>query len=157
MARLIAFVAEADAKVSSSIDRSRPAKPDNPSWRKRHFSSVLPPGAMLVVAIAPGLTIGLVLPSGRSCRYPGHGGEVAPTYRRCYRWAWRGDDSPLGPTLSPILQMASDLEAVLLVLRPVVQTRSVGSAAGGSDPFGWLWSRLSRGSAARCGRPEPNE
>src|SRR4029453_15123929 len=66
MARLIAFVAEADAKVSSSIDNSRPAKLDNPSWRKRHFSSALPPGAMLVVAIPPGLTIGLVLPSGRS-------------------------------------------------------------------------------------------
>ena len=27
------------------------------------------------------------------------------------------------------------------------------SAAGGSDPFGWVWSRLSRGSAAHCGRP----
>src|SRR5688500_15460441 len=33
---------------------------------KRHFSSVSPPGDMLVVAIAPGLIIGLVLPSGRS-------------------------------------------------------------------------------------------
>ena len=29
------------------------------------------------------------------------------------------------------------------------------SAAGGSDPFGWVWSRLSRASAAHCGRPEP--
>jgi hypothetical protein len=32
----------------------------------RHFSSVLAPGAMLVVAIAPGFTIGLVRPSIRS-------------------------------------------------------------------------------------------
>jgi hypothetical protein len=29
----------------------------------------------------------------------------------------------------------------------------LSSAAGGSDPFGWVWSRLSRSSAARCGRP----
>jgi hypothetical protein len=31
--------------------------------------------------------------------------------------------------------------------------RVSSSAAGGSDPFGWVWSRLSRGSPAHCGRP----
>src|SRR5215212_2464910 len=62
----MAFVAEAEAKISSSISSSRPANRDKPSWMKPHFCSVVSPGAMLVVAIAPKLTIGLVLPSGRS-------------------------------------------------------------------------------------------
>src|SRR5215218_10311246 len=66
MAWLIALVDEAEAKMSSSIDSGRPAKRDKPSWRNRHFASVSAPGVMLVVAIAPGLTIGLVLPSGLS-------------------------------------------------------------------------------------------
>src|SRR3954451_15076201 len=66
MARLTELVAEAEAKMSSSIDSVRPAKRDKPSWRNRHFAWVSAPGAMLAVAIAPGLTIGLVRPCGRS-------------------------------------------------------------------------------------------
>jgi hypothetical protein len=31
----------------------------------------------------------------------------------------------------------------------------LSSAAGGSDPFGWVWPHLSRGSAAHCAPPEP--
>ena len=66
MARLTAFVAEADAKISSAIESERPANRDSPSCRNRHLASVVAPGVMLVVAIAPGLTIGFVLPSGWS-------------------------------------------------------------------------------------------
>ena len=44
--------------------RSRPANRDNPSWIRCHRSSAVPPGMRLVVAIAPGFTIGFVRPPG---------------------------------------------------------------------------------------------
>jgi hypothetical protein len=60
----------------------------------------------------------------------------APALRRGRRlawsgWRWRRDLNP----------------------RRVAPHALSSSAAAGSDPFGWVWSRLSRGSATRCGRP----
>jgi hypothetical protein len=50
-------------RISSFRESSRPAKPERPSWMNRHLASAVPPGIRLVVAIAPGLTIGFVRPS----------------------------------------------------------------------------------------------
>src|SRR5215475_10495245 len=63
MLRFRKLLSEADAYVSSSSDSFRPANRDRPSWMNRHFSSAFSPGTRLVVAIAPALTIGFVLPS----------------------------------------------------------------------------------------------
>src|SRR5262245_1078554 len=49
--------------MSSSSASVRPANRDRPSRMNRHLSPMLFPGTRLVVAIAPGLTIGFVLPS----------------------------------------------------------------------------------------------
>jgi hypothetical protein len=46
--------------------RSRPANRDRPSWMKRHFASAVAPGARLVVAMAPALTIGFIVRSALS-------------------------------------------------------------------------------------------
>jgi hypothetical protein len=58
-------------------------------------------------------------------------GEGDGAARDAPGWRWRRDLNP----------------------RRVAPHALSSSAAGGSDPFGWVWSRLSRSSTARCGRP----
>ena len=62
--RFLKLVSEADRYTSSFTDSVRPAKRDRPSWMNFQRSSMVLPGARLVVAIAPALTIGLERPSG---------------------------------------------------------------------------------------------
>src|SRR5262245_43346481 len=57
------LVADADANTSSFIASLRPANRHSPSCRNCHLASSDWPGARLVVAIAPELTMGLVRPS----------------------------------------------------------------------------------------------
>ena len=64
MPALRPLVAVADSNASSSTLSSRPAKRDRPSRITRQRSSASPVATKLVVAIAPGLTIGLVRPPG---------------------------------------------------------------------------------------------
>ena len=91
MASLRLFVARSDSSTSSSSSSSRPANLDMPSRRKRHFSSAVRPGARLVVAMAPELTIGLVSPSVASSTAitESKGRPVAFTPRR-----WRTSRCP---------------------------------------------------------------
>ena len=80
------FVADSGPNVSSSSASGRPAKRERPSRTNRHFSVADSPGAKLAVAIAPGLTIGLVRPpvstSSASSELKGRPVALTPT-RRC--------------------------------------------------------------------------
>jgi hypothetical protein len=52
------------------------------------------------------------------------------------------------PSIGAILEGGGQLLPCLLR----ESSRSLSPAAGGSEAFGWVWSRLNRGSAAACGR-----
>ena len=64
MPRFLKFVVDSDSYTSWSTASVRPAKRPSPSAMKENFSSADSPGTRLVVAIAPALTIGLMVRSG---------------------------------------------------------------------------------------------